>query len=463
MRIKTLITKFPKWAIASSIFFGSTVIFALWWYNWKPEQTNTSNRATQSTGENNPAILLPSSPSQPPPPSKPITILPDSMLIGERSLYQVSESSIDLVKKDWLNFPIGPNDQVIFLESESVLAIGHPDHSISVFQTSGKRIGKLALSNGARFDGYLTDDFNEAIFLKDGDIWRGKPDWKTAKITSEKQVTNTGYFMGGPLKGRLLGASGNGMLYRDHRLGLIWVNLETGQVDSGKLPANAKPSPKGNLIIGDMSGRPPQLIIFDVDSMETSSLPIPWRIRQNALGWLDENRAVITLANEVGIYYHEKKDLSVIYRSSKEGFTVKLAMPPSPDGKHIMIEDATKGGVCIKVETHESIIVNGPSHITGMEWLSDGAFLMYADVPNTEERGTWLGHFDNEEPTRIFAQPIKSKFDSQRNNQHSVILMPTTKNPIIRAFNRWYLLEVASGNIQECNVNSKSLVPIGQP
>ena len=447
--------KFPKWAIAALIFFGSTTLFLIWWIgrsgetvaDQDPSSPGPAEEVARDGSREEPGEVAPESPRGL------IAIDPLTMFLGDDDLYQLDDGEIKLVKEGWLDGEITKGTRAMWLEEEQVL-VTNRNQQFTSHDAAGKSLGILTPGDGSRFNGYVTKDLTEAIYLKEGDIWRGGVDWKTAKVIDEKQITNLGYFNGSPFAGKLVAATSNGLLYRDLRTGLIWVNLDTGETDSGNLPADNSTSPDGRLVVGDVHSRPPTLAVFDVNDKSFAQLPLPQNLpRNNSLAWLDNMQAVLALGSTIKIYSHEEGQLSDLYTSSSLKSRLEILAAPSPDGKHLLIADQARGILILNTQTSTTEICPTESATTGIEWLGNNTMLLLVDVPDSEQRGTWFYTAGKPESLqRIFAQPLYRKTAAKREKIPSVVFS-TSNRVLIKALGRWSLVGTKSGSLTDLNLN----------
>lgn len=315
------------------------------------------------------------------------------------------------------------------------------------------------MPGGGKFDGYITKDLNTAVYLREGNIWRGIIDWERCIITREKQITNTGCFTGKPLKGRLLAATGKALLYRDHRYGLVHVNLDTGETQSGKLPVNSVCGPEQRLVLGDLSTRPPQLVVFDVDTGQENCIPMASRIMPNGVHWLGEGKAALILRNHIGLYDHADGSLKELYATGSNRETLRYIAASKPGQPRLFFEHSTKGIHMLHTKTKALHQIRGFT-VHGLEFLTDGYFLLSSDVAEADRRGTWLGRHGESQLHRIFAQPVKGKYASTRPPRKSIILNGSSNTAIIHAFNNWHLLNLRSADVDEIPITGKELIAI---
>lgn len=445
--IKKLFFQFPKWFFAGSILVLSTALFVIWWFQHEPGPTTSTTGKTPQTD---------ASPKE----RKQIPHFGETpLLLGGKDLYEFRDGNLALFQPQWLSRELQLGEQPVYLKEHNVLAVSGAGRPVEVFAPDGHSLGPLTLSNGERFDGYVADEFTQAVFVKDGDLWKGQIDWPNVKITGETQVTNLGYFQSSQFQGRLLGATAYGLVYRDMRYGNITVDLTTGESEPVQLPANATRSPTGRLIVGDVPTRPAQLAVFDVNARKNSTHPIPWRIPQNGLAWLDETRFALILGNEVYLYEHETQSLTSIYRSEAQQARLQLVAIPVFGQPFLMFQDTSKGILIVNVETKEFHPVTGPP-ANNIQMLDNGAFLLSSDVPNSEQRGTWLGKFGEPDLNKIFAQPLTGRFDGNRGSEVTAFTIPQTNNTLIRAFGKWHLLSLESQDISALSISHPVLVSL---
>lgn len=478
--IKRLFFQFPKWFLAGSIILLSTALFVIWWYFWRTDDQPEyqvidplveTPPPTDSPPEGDPmpdiAISDTTRPKSKPKP-KPVkrassqqhraTVdLADKItLLGGKDLYEFRESTLQLLQADWLSRELELGEQPAFLKDHDLVAVSGAGRSVEVFAPDGQSLGRLTLSNGERFDGYVADAFTQAVFVKGGDLWKGQIDWPNVKIAGETQVTTLGYFQSSQFQDRLIGATAYGLVYRDVRYGNISVDLTTGEAEPVQLPANATRSPTGRLIVGDVPTPPAQLAVFDVNARKYSTHPIPWRIPQNGLAWLDETRFALILGNEVYLYEHETQSLTSIYRSEAQQARLQLVAIPVFGQPYVMFQDTSKGILVLNVETKETHPVTGPP-ATSIQMLNNGAFLLSSDVPNSEQRGTWLGKYGEPDLSRVFAQPLTGRFDG---NQAMAFAIPETDAALVKAFDQWHTLQIDSGELSDSPLTYRRVIPI---
>lgn len=454
MNYRRLFRQFPKWGIAITIIAVSTVLFFFWWIR-SGQETAPADSTTVESGQKREAPSL----SQPTPVE--IQFSGKNLFLNDRDLLEFRDGQIKVLAENWLQGSLGEFDQPVYLTDPEVIIIGGNDSNIRVFATSGKKIGNLTLSSGASFDGYINDDYSVAVFVKEGNLWRGEIDWPNAEIVNETQSTTVGYIQGRPLKGRLLGATGHSLVYRDQRFGALGIDLETGETQQLQFPANKVPSPSGRLIVGDTSSRPPQLAVFDVGTLEYQAHPIASRIPRNGLVWMSATRAALLLNNRIERYDHEEGLITTVYQTENESGRVVLVSLPVQNEPFLMIQDSQKGILLLQVETGETVPVTGPP-ATDITMLTNGSFLMSSDVADSAQRGTWMGQFDSEGLTRVFAQPLSSQSSGIRPAKRQLLGLPSEQSAIIRAFAEWHLLDFKGNRVTRIDYAGHSLSPVSE-
>lgn len=470
MNLYRLWRQSQKWTIAAAIMFGSTTIFTFWWITRSPQVPTVGESVNQlpvpKSEDNHPPETGSPVQAQPilasvgqsvPKISKPqFTIDAESMLISGKDLLQIDGDNITLIKKDWLSEAVRAGDEAIYRKEDNLLIISGSSDAIRVYQTDGGSIGNLTLPGGSRFDGYVPSNLSKAIYVKEGNIWQSKIDWPNAVIVQEEQLTNTGYFMGNPFKGRLQAATDKALLYRDHRYGLIHVNLETGATQTGQLPASRATGPEGRLVIGDLSTRPPQLVVYDINTDQDNYFPIPSRIPPNGLQWLGNQQAALVLRNHLYLYDHATQKLEQIYQTDTIKETLKPIAAPLQGEPYLFFQHSTKGMHLINTKTKQAHPIQGfSSH--GLEMLQDGHFLLSSDVGNSDQRGTWLGKFGSPDLKRLFVQPIAKKYQLHRPSPQHVMTFKDD-HAIIDIFDIRYLLNLKTTKFSEFPVERSELI-----
>lgn len=434
--IALLFRKFPKWAIAGSIILVSTTLFLLWWINRDAQEQPAEATPIAETGQqtNEPVSTVPT-----------VEINPESMFIGDSSLYQIVGNEVQLVAEDWLEEPIGANVRVVYLPQEEVLVVTGKGGFTS-FDLDGKRIGRLTLSNGAKLDGYLDEGLKVAVFQKDRDIWTGDIDWRAAKVVNERQITNTGFFIGSPFFGKLIGASDKGLVYRDARLGMVWVDLETGKTESGSLPATLATAPGGRFVLGDTNSRPFQLVALDIDTGQTSLHEIPTRIPQSGIGWIGQTKAAVTLGSQIMLYDHSKREMTSLLHGQNPNQQLSMPAPPSPEGNQLLVLDQSEGLFLVDIEQKQKTPIPSWPQITGFEWLGGDAMLLIYDVPDTDLRGSWLfASGDTILEKRLFAAPLIPRMAPRSRANLPKLEFSKLNKTLVFADTRWCLVDPASG------------------
>ena len=102
----------------------------------------------------------------------------------------------------------------------------------------------------------------------------------------------------------------------------------------------------------------------------------------------------------------------------------------------------------MNVETKEFQLVTGPP-ANAIQMLEGGAFIFSSDVPDTEQRGTWLGRFGTPDPARLFAQPVLTRYDSNRSGRVSGFAIPGSDYALLRAFDRWHALSMKTSTVSD--------------
>ncbi|MDF1816149.1 MAG: hypothetical protein P1V20_28365 [Verrucomicrobiales bacterium] len=490
MNLYTLWRKSQKWTISAVIFIGSTAMFLFWWmkgevspqhlHNHQPVQLvqeppldviPTVDAATAEIAVAEPEKIRPEArakrktvlasvnPLKTKPPQPPVTINPQTMLIGGRDLFSIENGKLVKVRENWLAHEVRTGDEAVYLTHSDRIAVGGSKDSIQIYETSGSYCGNLTMPGGGTLDGYITKDLNAAIYLREGNIWRGIIDWQHCIITQEEQITNTGCFLGKPLKARLLAATGKAMLYRDHRYGLVHVNLDTGETQSGKLPVNSVRGPEQRLVLGDLSTHPPQLVVFDADTGKENYIPMASRIMPNGVHWLGEGKAAVILRNHIGLYDHADGSLKELYGTESRRETVRYIAASKPGQPYVFFEHSTNGIHMLHTKTKALHQIRSFT-VHGLELLTGGYFLLNSDVAEADRRGTWLGRFGEPELQRIFAQPVKGRYASTQPTRNSIILKGDSNSVIVHAFNDWHLLNLRSAEIQKIPITGKELIAI---
>ncbi|MEM9481779.1 MAG: hypothetical protein AAGA58_19185, partial [Verrucomicrobiota bacterium] len=443
----------PKYAVVFLIIVISTGLFGLWWFFGgsdkvaaakAPPSINTDGKE----GSEEEKIPLP------------IEIDTSTMFVAGKTLYALNEEGIEAVRWNWISDVIPDDMELNYREKEDLIIASRRDDHL-VIQPDGLSPGVLRLQDGGKFDGYLMSMTDEAVFVRDGDLWKAGVDWNTARTFDERQITNLGYIRGRPLVGRLVALGSNALFYKDLRNGLVRIDLKTGNAESQRLTASYLTSPDGRFMaIGGTENGVTYLQIYDIefDALERHAFPRRMNAKLRQF-WLHPDRLVIAAYNDLFLFEKEigtadgpppeEGIMRKIY-SSESTRNVDPIPPASPGGRFVLLNDPAKGLVVLDVENPGKNPTPDDMPkitITGANWISDSALLIASDVSDSEVRGTWFVEVETGMVKSVFAQPYRSKFASGRRANFPVASFPHQKKALFHALNEWNLIDLRTGEV----------------
>ncbi len=464
MNWRQIWAKYPKWMVAFAIFMGSTLLFAMWWLGKKQTESRLANQheETQRAAEDAQAIeeveIVPGGETVSDGDNLKTLSLENAFLNGER-IYHLVDGDLKMV--DGIEFDFGGdldrNAMIVFFEDKFMVSRQFRYWS---YHKNGRMIGRLQLPGGDEFFGYVTDTLKEAIYVKEGDIWRAEIDWAGPTLIDERPVTRVGYFPNRSFSSGLVAATSEALLFRDLQTGMIWVDLRSGEIESGSLPVDRSTSPDGRLVVGDVPTRPAKLIVFDVDTKSFQEWTLPMRVNSGGVVWLDQGRSLYAIGPEIYRYDHATSTFEGLFRNDDVTRGIDL-LGSSYGHQYTIIRRSQFGLTAIEIDSGK--VEDLPEFpITGMEWLSEDAVLLVSDVPDTAYRGSWFYRIGSgQEAERILEQPLYPR--SRQSEQYPRHYFPNQKMNLLKTSSSWIWIDTETGWVRPTTADILDLKPILMP
>ncbi|MEO5913352.1 MAG: WD40 repeat domain-containing protein [Luteolibacter sp.] len=385
MKWLPILAKFPKWALAGGIIVLSTSLFVGWWMFRGPSQnTPTKSAASQE---------------QP----KSIDFKPVDVVLCGNTLANYHTGEI--LAKQWLEGFGDSSPPIVgtFLEDKlvivgnrgSAIAFGFDGKAKKPLSFDGKPIGASAFSN----------EQPEVVFVRDGNLWRGKPDWVNSAVNEAKRITDVGYFRNDVFTGEWLWTGES--LYLSILGRPQEVSLTEGTIQPRQLPL-------GSVIRGLSKNRrlsafgtsPGQFAVAEFATGVVKAFPTIGEVKQ--VLWLTEDRvAILGSYRQLSIYDHAKGKVIWDFQAKTQITSVASA---SPDGKFLLLGTHEEIKF-LEVDTGKSTPVSLP--IVEGAWTTNDTLLCSNSTADSEIRGIWLLKMDGSKE-RISNQPTDSSLSRGR-------------------------------------------------
>ena len=360
-----LLKAFPKYAIVLTVLLVSTGMFAWWWMFRGSSKTNYRARRQQAEALKQQEI------------QKMAATLPErlgSLVLVDNDLYNIDTG--ELIFRNWLPFV----PQRLFYHPGLNRLMAQTEYGIVRFGMDGRQDAIL----GGQSPTVFTNNGSLAIYVKNGDIWTAEPDWEQFKFSNDHQVTNYGQFVAPYFAANVILASEKACVVRQQNK-LIRVDLTTGDfrpIDLPTLTPGKRRSPDCEFLIADDGNG---LITYDVNEPETKQFP-KGEGRAFDFQWLSNDKcAYVVSGTHVCIFDRRTNTQRDVVNLP---FKCNRINTPSPDGRYVFC-DGDRQGLAM-VDTAEKKAEVWDKAPDQMMWIGGGAVLYAKDVPNSEERGTWL-------------------------------------------------------------------------
>ena len=345
----------------------------------------------------------------------------------------------EIIAKQWLegfgeNPPnvkrISTADQLVIVAGNNGMtgAFSFDGKAKPLPNADGKPIGSAAFNQ----------NFTEAVYVRDGNLWHGPVDWKNGAIKTPRRITDTGYFRPDVFRGIWLWHEGDILVPQMGKT--LQVTFASGAVK--EVPMNLGMlqhgmSPLGTFAVTPVRGR--LLGIVDFLNGETKKHDLGQRIRKFL--WLTPTKLAIHIGNnQVAQYDHATKKIE---RPQQWAKGIGDIAAPSPDGSCFLIIGGRRTAVLdlnAKKETEMRLPFNQ------VEWISNQELLCSINAIDTDQRGVWLVKKSGE-MERISNQPMDSTGRG-------------TPSPILRT--KAGVIYLSGGNLWSYHRESKELKQLTQ-
>jgi len=378
MKFLRFASKFPKWVIAGGIIVGSSAIFLIW---WNLRHTHGAAQSASTAAAHEPRKLPAFNPSE--------VILCGNTL--------VNTTNGEIIAREWL---AGFGDRVpnivkILTDERLVLVLG--DKGVIVpFDFDGNARGPLAADGKAIRAAAYAQGGGDVAFVRDGNLWRGRVDWKSSTVENPQRLTDTGSFREEVFQapwvwhGDTLLLKNLGRLFR---VSLVDGRVEPDKSNLGEVMQGI--SPDGSYVLMPQGQR--EMGVYDFANESVTTIPTGQHV--NRVLWLNADKAVVQVGqNQLGLYEVATKKLTEILRSENP---LKIVSDPSPDGECFIVA-TTKSAGFYDLKRSQLTLFDLP--FEQAEWNTSDSIIASSQVPDSEQRGTWLIRRDGK-PERLLNQP----------------------------------------------------------
>ncbi|MES2659527.1 MAG: hypothetical protein V4689_12990 [Verrucomicrobiota bacterium] len=388
MMFKHLALKFPSWFVAGAITIGSTVVFIVWWAMRDDGEGEQKKSPTEAFA---PATLS--------------FDVSDVVLCGNTLVNFKTGKVLD---PEWLEgfgnrapnvMKLLPEEKLTIISGDRgmVQAFGFDGKAKPMLQADGKPTGPAAYNRPA----------TETIYVRDGNLYRGKANWRDSRVESPRKITDTGYFRPDTFRGRWLWHEDEmvvTLLGKSLVVGVTDGQVKEQQINLAQLEHGM--SPGGTFALAQNGGR--ELQVLDIVSGALKNYTVGQKVRK--ILWLTNDRAVFQIGqNQIAEYDHSKKQIEGPQQLDE---SIRDIIAPSPDGNCFLIVGQSKITVIdFKAKKDCDLKIQ----FNDLEWLSDDTMLCSSSAVDTESRGVWLVKKTGD-TERISNQPA----DSMRSNGSSL-------------------------------------------
>jgi hypothetical protein len=376
--------QFPKFAVVFGVILISTALFWFWW------RFQYSGSSGGSSGPDLEAVARQEHIEEV---AKVIPSLEGNLLLADGDLYELNSGK--LLVDDWFDDSLPTK---LFLDRERGKIIAQYPNGLRRYELDGKLDAEI----GSRYGIALNEKLDQAIFAKNGDIWKAGLDFDQFKLVDEEQVTLTAGFHEPSFLSNIVTWTG-GVLGQRNLNHLLRINLDPSEVVSMANPISvlgASRSPNGRFVAGseaDNSGR--VLTIYDVAEDETKSFPVKQNMVFSKLNWVNNERCIFFQRFEMNVFDFGGQGVRQILTlpSAPQGLA-----EPSPTGRYLFVVGGD-GLYLVDLEGGDFETLPNPGQ--AYKWIDSDSFLFARNVPDTALRGTWRKQVGGEE-VRVSTEPF---------------------------------------------------------
>ncbi len=358
-----LAKQFPKYALVFGVIAGSTALFAVWWIFYArakahpPRDTAAEQAAIRERAVRAEARI-------------------DYLFLADDDLYDAGTG--ECLFKRWLK---GDAPTRLFYDATAKKLYGQFAKGFARYAFDGTREATMMGADSLVF----FDGFKKVVFAKGKNVWVADADWQNFRLINERQVTTIDSFYENHFAENILLLTSKTLVVRNLN-NLLRVNLETGNVKPMRMPLvklDKQRSPDSRWMVGMING---QFFCYDVDADVAKTILIG-RNGFSDFQWLGNDKCVCLASGKLIVVYdrpaHQLNECNAL------PFPCFKIGEPSPDGRFIFADGRIDGrnGVLVDLDKRTAVAINGG---TGMTWVSDDTFIFSRDVPDSDERGTWL-------------------------------------------------------------------------
>jgi hypothetical protein len=360
---------FPKYAIALTLFFGSSALFVIWWLARSPVQQSLPVQQAIVAAEH----ALDAKRQEV---AEKAASLPERLgwlvLVGN-DLYDISTG--ELIFKDFLE---GMPPKRLFYQKSTNRLMAQYERGIYRFKADGTRDGFLGEGAAPAF----THDGKMAMFVKDGDVHIAEVNWREFAFSNPRQVTRIGKFTPEHFAANTVIGSENALVVRNQP-GVFRIDLRTGDIRQIRLLLDGmvkRRSPDGRMLIGDARN----IYVYDVEAEDAYNFPESrWRaVDFQRLS--NDACAFIVASRSVSVYDRKKNTIEEICQLPVE---CSQLVGPSPDGRYVLCI-GRKGIVIVDMKEKRAEDFGTPAH--NLAWVGPDTMFYSRNVPDCTIRGTWL-------------------------------------------------------------------------
>ncbi|MBK8091533.1 MAG: hypothetical protein IPK32_05995 [Verrucomicrobiaceae bacterium] len=159
-------------------------------------------------------------------------------------------------------------------------------------------------------------------------------------------------------------------------------------------------SPDGAILVGGITERGGQkFFAYDVEKDEAKTFGLEARMKVTEFAWMNQNTCAYLIAGVgLGVYDREKQEIRQL---GQLPIQCQEMSNPSPSGRFIFCS-SFKGVVLADVVSGKVEALSNPAQ--AYEWIDDETLLLARDVPDTNQRGSWLKK-NGQEEVRVSTEP----------------------------------------------------------
>lgn len=376
-----LIKQFPKYLIVIGVVMTATVLFGFWWYfrfSFLRKDNTEAEKARQAKIEEV-AVTLPAKVGH--------------LLLADGDLYDLDSGR--LLLKQWLK---EKQPLKLYYDEEFQKMIGRYPLGLVRFNLNGRQEAAISWQHGLVID----DAMETALFARENDIWKARVDLRAFQLIDEQRVTTTGAVMERYFAQSLLLRTPSILVLRNLNQ-ILRVDLISGQVTSVKMQLPGMKdnrSPDGAVVVAATAVQmKPKFFAYDLEKDESKIFDLDTRSRITAFQWLNRDRCAFVEGGLVlKVYDRQTQEIEKVMDLPIQCSDIAK---PSPSGRFVFC-GSFRESVLVDTESKKAEPLKNPAQ--NYEWVADDVLLCAWDVPDSDQRGTWLWKVGTEE-SRVSTEP----------------------------------------------------------